>query len=208
MSGATFGKHAELIGGHGAGLIMASATVTDRRHVCDLCEPDGATTCAGIETRPARCGGRLRALVADADEESSQLLTDALQGGGFDVIPAENGVAALEMICPVGPDVIVTDLDGRDLDGFVLCRVLRGLAAHFMLPVLVLTNEAAEDAGALAMAALGNVRVMRKPAIPVLVVAAAAEMLNIVPVGSRSVALPGRVTARAATMSRAAVTGR
>ena len=100
-------------------------------------------------------------------------------------------MAALEMICAVGPDVIVTDLDGRDLDGFVLCRVLRGLAAHFMLPVLVLTNKAAGDAGALAMAALGNVRVMRKPAMPVLVVAAVAEMLNIVPVGSRGVALPG-----------------
>jgi CheY-like chemotaxis protein len=186
---------------------MASATVTDRRHVCDWCAPVGSTTCGGSETRPARCGGRLCALVAEADGEGTRLLQNALQGGGFDVIPAENGVAALEMICAVGPDVIVTDLDGRDLDGFVLCRVLRGLAAHFMLPVLVLTNKAAEDASALAMAALGNVRVMRKPAVPVLVVAAAAEMLNIVPVGPRSVALPGWVTARVPTMTRAAVTG-
>jgi hypothetical protein len=39
------------------------------------------------------------------------------------------------------------------------------------------------------------------------VVAAAAEMLNIVPVGSRSLALPGRVTARVPTMSRVALTG-
>ncbi|MGD0448819.1 MAG: response regulator [Candidatus Dormibacteria bacterium] len=186
---------------------MASAIGTDQPHVCDWCEPAGSATCPGSETRPARCGGRLCALVAEADGESTRLLQDALQGGGFDVIPAESGVAALEMICAIGPDVIVTDLDGRDLDGFVLCRVLRGLAAHFMLPVLVLTNKAAEDAGALAMAALGNVRVMRKPAIPVLVVAAAAEMLNIVPVGSRSLALPGRVTARVPTMSRVALTG-
>ena len=186
---------------------MASAIVTDRRHVSDWCEPAGSTTCAGRKTRPARCRGRLCALVAEAGGEGTRLLQDALEGGGFDVIPAESGVAALEMICAVGPDVIVTDLDGRDLDGFVLCRVLRGLAAHFMLPVLVLSNKAAEDAGALAMAALGNVRVMRKPAIPALVVAAAGEMLNIVPVGSRSLALPGRVTARVPTMSRVALTG-
>jgi two-component system chemotaxis response regulator CheY len=186
---------------------MVSAMVKVRRPVGDRSDAVDPTTCAGSEIRPVRFGGHLCALIAQADDEECRLLESALQGGGFDVSPAEDGVAALEMICAVGPDVIVTDLDGRDLDGFVLCRVLRGLAAHFMLPVLVLSNKAAEDAGALAMAALGNVRVMRKPAIPALVVAAAGEMLNIVPVGSRSVALPGRVTARVATMSRAALTG-
>jgi vancomycin resistance protein VanW len=31
-------------------------------------------------------------------------------------------VAALEVICAVGPDVIVADLDHHDLDGLVLCR--------------------------------------------------------------------------------------
>ena len=112
-----------------------------------------------------------------------------------------------KMICAVGPDVIIADLDGRDLDGLVLCRVLRSLAAHAMLPVLVLTNAASEDARARAMAALGNVRVMRKPAIPVLVLAAVAEMLNIVPVVSRRVSLTGRVAPSIASMPRAAVTG-
>ena len=186
---------------------MASAIVTGRRPVRDGCEPASFSTCAGSHSRPARSRGRLCALVADGGGEGSRLLQSALQGGGFDVIPTEDGVAALEMICAVGPDVIVTDLDGRDLDGFVLCRVLRGLAAHFMLPVLVLSNKAAEDAGALAMAALGNVRVVRKPAMPVLVVAAVAEMLNIVPVGSRSVALPGRKASPVATVRRAAFIG-
>ena len=186
---------------------MASAIVTGRHPVRDGCEPAGSTTCAGSEIRTARFGDRLCALVAEADGEGSRLLQSALRGGGFEVIPAEDGVAALETICAVGPDVIIADLDGRDLDGLVLCRVLRGLAAHFMLPVLVLTNKAAEDVGALAMATLGNVRVMRKPAIPVLVVAAVAEMLNIGPVGSRSVSLPGRRAPRIATMPRAAVTG-
>jgi DNA-binding response OmpR family regulator len=184
---------------------MASAIVTGRRPVRDGCEPAGATTCAGSETRPPRFGGRLCALVAEADGEGSRLLQSALRGGGFDVIPAEDGVAALETICAVGPDVIIADLDGRDLDGFVLCRVLRSLSAHFMLPVLVLTNKAAEGVGALAMATLGNVRVMCKPAIPVLVVAAVAEMLNSVPVGSRSVSLPGRRAPRIASIPRAAV---
>jgi two-component system chemotaxis response regulator CheY len=186
---------------------MVSAMVKVRRPVGDRSDAVDPTTCAGSETRPVRFGGHLCALVAQADDEECRLLESALQGGGFDVSPAEDGVAALEVICAVGPDVIIADLDGRDLEGLVLCRVLRSLAAHAMLPVLVLTNAASEDARARAMAVLGNVRVVRKPAIPVLVLAAVAEMLNIVPVVSRRVSLTGRVAPSIASMPRAAVTG-
>ena len=55
------------------------------------------------------------------------------------------------------------------------------------------------------MATLGNVRVMRKPALPVLVAAAVAEMINIVPMVSRSVSLQGRMAPPIATVPRAAV---
>jgi CheY-like chemotaxis protein len=186
---------------------MASAMVKGRRPVGDRSETTDSTACAGSHARPVRFDGHLCALLAQPEGEEGRLLESALRGGGSDVIPAEDGVAALEVICAVGPDVIVADLDHHDLDGLVLCRVLRSLSAHAMLPVLVLTKAASEDARALAMAALGNVRVMRKPAVPVLVVAAVSEMVNIVPLVGRRASLPGLMAPPLVTVPRAALMG-
>lgn len=55
------------------------------------------------------------------------------------------------------------------------------------------------------MAMLGNVRVMRKPVVPVLVVAAVSEMINIVPMVGHRVSLPRPVAAPLAAVPRAAL---
>ena len=78
-------------------------------------ETTDSTACAGSDARPVRFEGHLCALLAQPEGEEGRLLESALRGGGFDVIPAEDGVAALEVICAVGPDVIVADLDHHDL---------------------------------------------------------------------------------------------
>jgi DNA-binding response OmpR family regulator len=87
-------------------------------------------------------------------------MVSALQRGGFYVTPASDGARALELLCQVGPDVIIADLDGRDLDGLLLCRVLRSLHAHAMLPVLVLTTASSNDARTRQMLTLSNVRLL------------------------------------------------
>lgn len=186
---------------------MASAMVKDRHPIGEPSDATDPITCPGIKARPVRIGGSPCALLAQREGEESRLLKSALEGGGFEVVPAEDGVAALEMICAVGPDVIVADLDHHDLDGFVLCRVLRSLSAHAMVPVLVLTRAAAGDARAMAMAALGNVRIMRTPAVPVLVVAAVSDMINIVPAVPRRVSMPRLVARPLAGAPRAVVIG-
>ncbi len=107
----------------------------------------------------------------------------ALHYGGFQVTPANDGPGALELLCQVGPDVIIADLDGRDLDGLLLCRVLRSLHAHAMVPVVVLTTGGSNDARARQMLTLTNVRVLQTPADPAVVVAAASEMIKIAPAG-------------------------
>ncbi len=184
---------------------MTSAMVSGWRPPGNWPGGTDSITCPGSDTRPARSGGHLCALVAQADGADGQRLESALQGGGFEVIPAQDGVAALQRICAAGPDVIVADLDHQDLDGLALCRVLRSLSAHATVPILVLTRAAAEDARARAMAMLGNVRVMRKPVVPVLVVAAVSEMINIVPMVGHRVSLPRPVAAPLAAVPRAAL---
>ena len=186
---------------------MASAMVKGQRPVGERSEAPGSATCAGSETRAVRLGGHLCALVARADRDGGRLLEKALEGGGFDVIPVEDGVTALEMICAVGPDLIVADLDGRDVDGLLLCRVLRSLSAHATLPVVVLTRAAAGDARARATAALANVSVLRKPAVPALVVAAASDMVKGVTMVGRRAPQPRRIASPIATERRAAFMG-
>jgi CheY-like chemotaxis protein len=122
-------------------------------------------------------------VVAQASGEKRRLLVSALQRGSFHVTPASDGAGALELLCQVGPDVIIADLDGRDLDGLLLCRVLRSLHAHAMLPVLVLTTASSNDAHTRQMLTPRNVRLLWTPADPAVLVAAVSEMINIGPAG-------------------------
>jgi CheY-like chemotaxis protein len=133
--------------------------------------------------RRARLGGPPCVVVAQAGGEKRRLLVSALQRGGFHVTPANDGAGALELLCQVGPDVIIADLDGRDLDGLLLCRVLRSLHAHALLPVLVLTTASSNDAHTRQMLTPSNVRLLQTPADPAVVVAVVSEMINIGPAG-------------------------
>ena len=142
-------------------------------------------------TDPARCSGegagRVRVpggpscvVVAQPGGETRRLLGATLERTGFSVVPADDGVAALEMVCAVGPDAIIADLDGRDLDGLVLCQVLRGLRAHARLPVLVLTAARPDTSRTRRLRGLDTVRVMRKPAGPAVIAGALSEMIGAV----------------------------
>jgi CheY-like chemotaxis protein len=95
------------------------------------------------------------------------------------VVPADDGVAALELVCAVGPDAIIADLDGRHLDGLVLCQVLRGLRAYAGLPVLVLTTARGNAARARTLRSLDGVGVMQKPVGSDAVARALSEMISI-----------------------------
>ena len=159
---------------------MASSVVTARLGgVSDPWKAGDFPSCPGEGMRRARLGGPPCVVVAQAGGEKRRLLVSALQRGGFHVTPANDGAGALELLCQVGFDVIIADLDGRDLDGLLLCRVLRSLDAHAMLPVLVLTTASSNDARTRQMLTLSNVRLLWSPADPAVVVAAVSEMINI-----------------------------
>ncbi len=140
-------------------------------------------------TDPARCSGegagRVRVpggpscvVVAQPGGEARRLLGATLERTGFSVVPADDGVAALEMVCAVGPDAIIADLDGRDLDGLVLCQVLRGLRAHARLPVLVLTAARPDTSRTRRLRGLDTVRVMRRSAGSAAIASTLSEMIG------------------------------
>jgi two-component system response regulator MprA len=76
-------------------------------------------------------------LVVDDDDAIRRMLERTLAAEGYDVAGASGGGAALVAIERSVPDLLVLDVRLPDLDGFAVCRRLRGKG--LALPVLMLT---------------------------------------------------------------------
>jgi two-component system, NarL family, response regulator LiaR len=94
----------------------------------------------------------LRAVVADDDPFARQVIKDALQRGGVQVIAeARNGRQAIELTLYHRPDVVLMDVVMPSLDGVLATReVLRADPDQL---VVVLTSAGEEEFGLLALEA-------------------------------------------------------
>jgi two-component system KDP operon response regulator KdpE len=95
---------------------------------------------------------RQRVLVVDDEAAIHRFLRPALAANGYEVLRADTGEAALQMIATQVPDVVVLDLGLPDMDGK---EVLRRLRAWSQLPVVILSarDREAEKIEALDMGA-------------------------------------------------------
>ena len=96
-----------------------------------------------------------RILTVDDSASMRALLLHALTSSGFEVVQADDGIAALEWLAENEADVVITDINMPRLDGFGLIERLRAGVRHQGRPILVLTTESsdakkqrARDAGA------------------------------------------------------------
>jgi len=78
-------------------------------------------------------------LVVDDLLPNRRLLEAKLKGGYYDVRTAENGVQAIEMATSNPPDVILLDVMMPEMDGFEVCKVLKGSQATMDIPVVMVT---------------------------------------------------------------------
>ena len=78
-----------------------------------------------------------RVLVVDDDPMVSDVVRRYLERGGYTVLLAADGPAALDAFHRHGPDLVVLDLMLPGIDGLEVCRRLRVLAPE--LPVIMLT---------------------------------------------------------------------
>ena len=69
-----------------------------------------------------------RILLVDDDDSIRLSLKKALEFGGYEVLSAENGVDALEVLRSEEVDLIVTDLFMPDMDGIQFAIQLRKIA--------------------------------------------------------------------------------
>src|SRR6187402_387398 len=82
----------------------------------------------------------IRVLVVDDEMGARSALRDLLKSEGYEVDLAADGVAALERLAELPPDIIVTDLDMPRMGGMQLLEELR--KSDRDLPVIVVTSAA------------------------------------------------------------------
>jgi DNA-binding response OmpR family regulator len=80
-----------------------------------------------------------RVLVVDDESDFLELLKYNLEGQGFDILTAGDGVQALNVARRELPDVVLVDLMLPDLDGFSVCEILRSQPSTARVPIIVVS---------------------------------------------------------------------
>ena len=88
----------------------------------------------------------LLALVIDDSMLIRHTVCRFLETRGFKVETAANGIAALEVLQLVRPDLIVTDLQMPQLSGYELIDTLKADEKTAGIPILVLAAKPSDDA--------------------------------------------------------------
>ncbi|MBU4177238.1 MAG: diguanylate cyclase [Proteobacteria bacterium] len=85
-------------------------------------------------------------LVVDNHPVVLKLLVEFLKKQGHEVITAEDGLAALEILKKVRPDIVFTDLIMPNISGEKLCQVIRNRPELKNLHIIVYSATVLEDA--------------------------------------------------------------
>jgi len=80
-------------------------------------------------------------LLVDDDPELLDVTENALKKRGYDVIRAENGMKALQIVKSRRPDLILADVLMPEMDGYQLYKELKNNKATADIPVLIITGR-------------------------------------------------------------------
>ncbi|OGS01358.1 MAG: hypothetical protein A3J70_00035 [Elusimicrobia bacterium RIFCSPHIGHO2_02_FULL_61_10] len=80
-------------------------------------------------------------LIADDDTDMLELLTVMLEGEGYTVLKAENGLQAVEMARKELPALVMLDIHMPVMDGLKACREIKTDKVTRTVPVVMLTVE-------------------------------------------------------------------
>lgn len=97
----------------------------------------------------------LKVLAIDDSKTIRELLRSVMEEAGFDFSTAVDGVDGVRRYAEVRPDVVITDINMPNLDGYGVIDAIRKGSIDNQVPILVLTTESgdklkarARDAGA------------------------------------------------------------
>ena len=88
---------------------------------------------------------RKRILTVDDSKTMRDMVSFTLKGAGFDVVEAEDGAKALDLLAHTAVDAIITDINMPNMDGVTLVQRLRAQPEFKSTPILILTTEGGGD---------------------------------------------------------------
>lgn len=86
-----------------------------------------------------------RVLVVDDNDDCLRLVGSMLRGQGFEVLSANSGAAALDLLAENTPDIVLLDVMMPGMNGFEVLEAVRQSAKHYALPVIMLTASTNDD---------------------------------------------------------------
>lgn len=81
-------------------------------------------------------------LIVDDDHRIREIVRLYLEAEDFDILQAEDGIKALEMVRNDHPDLVILDLMIPGLDGWTVCKLLR---KESKIPIIMLTAKGEEN---------------------------------------------------------------
>lgn len=111
----------------------------ERAFTDDLANPPGWMGPA------AHAHGRERILVVEDDEDQREVVCINLAAAGYEPVPVASGDLVLEAARAERPDVILLDANLPNMDGYTVCRLLKGDAGLASIPVLFITTRSSLD---------------------------------------------------------------
>ena len=84
-----------------------------------------------------------RVLVVDDIPANVRLLEAKLSAEYFDVMTADSGTAALDVIAANAPDIVLLDVMMPGMDGFEVCQRIKANPRTLHIPVVMVTAQSA-----------------------------------------------------------------
>ncbi len=86
-------------------------------------------------------------LVVDDSEDSRELIRETLAPHHFEVVCAESGPQALQILRDMKPAVIILDILMPDMNGFALLDIIRDTPEYANIPVILQTADPSRKHG-------------------------------------------------------------
>ena len=86
------------------------------------------------------CNNRSQILIVEDSPTQAENLRYILEKHGYQVVSAVNGREALAALESIKPLTVISDIVMPEMDGFTLCRRIKGSAALQEIPVILLTS--------------------------------------------------------------------
>lgn len=119
-----------------------------------------------------------RILVVDDDPNNLRLVAETLDGLGYALETATDGVQAIERVRESAPDLLILDVMMPKMNGLEVCRIVKSLSADAFIPIILVTVKGDVDSKVTGLK-LGADDYLAKPYNPLELRARVASMLRI-----------------------------